>query len=77
MADEGVQALDAVGQTPGGDAGDLGHLAEPGAAGQVVLVRAAVLRGELGSSPRAAFMSFMTPPPSSRPMAEAAFGQVR
>ena len=47
LAGEHVQALDPVGHAAGGDAGDLGHLADRGAALEVGLVRPTVRRREL------------------------------
>src|SRR5690606_4651874 len=48
VRDEHVQALDAIRHAAGTDALDLGHLAELGAAAQVVLVGGAVGGGEVG-----------------------------
>ena len=57
-----VQALDPVGHPAGGDAGDLRHVAELGAGGEVGVVRGGVRRGELGVRRRAG-----PPSPASAP----------
>ena len=78
LAGEHVQALDPVGHAAGGDAGDLGHLADRGPRGEVGVVRPGVRRGEvLVLVPSRSVISRISPDASRVPIIEAARGQVR
>ena len=72
-----VQALHAGRHPAGGDAGDLRHVADRLAEGEVGLVRAGVGGRRSGSVSSRSDISFIRPDASSVPIIDAARGQVR